>query len=332
MWQDVEAILPHAWRTVLQALPRTVYANVEEIRLRLGRPLEIVYGATYGYVTLGGMVTMHPHEGVIVAKTDMHKWLERLADYSFYTVEEEMRAGYLTMPQGHRVGLVGQVTLEHGRVRTFKHIAGCNIRLARHIPSNIAPLLPLLQEGTGYVHTLIVSPPQYGKTTLLRELARTVASPCVDATWRKEKCAVKVGIVDERSELAACIEGIPTRDVGTRTDVLDRCPKAQGMMMLIRTMSPDVLMVDEIGDAHDAAAVAEAMHAGVTVMASAHGRDVADVQRRVPLRPLFSPSSFQRFIVLQKEADAQRIVRIFDATQTLLGTMRLVPTSGMNDG
>jgi stage III sporulation protein AA len=249
VWRDVLGMLPVALRNTLYA----VTEDVEEIRLRANKPIELVRTeGQYAFI------------GPPIDRDDVQHTLERMAQFSLYSVEEQLRRGFLTMPQGHRVGWVGQVTVEDGVVRTFRSVAGCCIRIAKPFVG-IADRLCAHIDG----HTLIVSPPQCGKTTLLRDIARVLAQ------------SAKVGIVDERSEIAACVHGVPSFDVGVRTDVLDRCPKATGMMMLIRSMSPDVLIVDELGGDADAMAVREAMHAGVRVIASAHGHSVHDVQTRL---------------------------------------------------
>lgn len=122
----------------------------------------------------------------------------------------------------------------------------------------------------------------------------------------------KVGIVDERSELAGCLQGVPQRDVGPRTDVLDACPKAAGMMMLIRSMSPDVLIVDEVGRPEDGEAVWEAIHAGVAVICSAHGADVSEVAQRPMLGKLIQYGAFSRYIVLSRSQGVGTIQAIYD--------------------
>ncbi len=122
-------------------------------------------------------------------------------------------------------------------------------------------------------HTLIISPPQQGKTTLIRDLARLISR----GEWGANNVSTsgkKVGVVDERSELAACVKGVPRFDLGPRTDVMDGCPKAEGMMMMIRSLSPDVLIVDEIGRPEDADAIHEAVHTGIRVVATAHGAEL----------------------------------------------------------
>jgi stage III sporulation protein AA len=126
------------------------------------------------------------------------------------------------------------------------------------------------------------------------------------------KVGFKVGIIDERSELAACYKGVPQYDVGPRTDVLDACPKVEGMMMMIRSMSPDVLMVDEIGRPEDSAAIFEALNSGVSVVTTAHGKDLADVSKRPSIRRLIQEEVFDRYIVLSKKQGVGTVEGIFD--------------------
>ena len=151
------------------------------------------------------------------------------------------------------IGLVsrGKVVLDKGEIKTMRDISGFNIRIAREKKGVALPVLPYLLDKGRYLNTLIISPPQCGKTTLLRDLARVISYGNVHLSGKK------VSIVDERSEIAACVSGVPQRDVGPRTDVLDTCPKAEGIMMLIRSMSPDVIIADEIGRPEDVAAVGE---------------------------------------------------------------------------
>jgi stage III sporulation protein AA len=194
--------------------------------------------------------------------------------------------------------------LEDGKVRLVRDIAGFNIRIARECKDVGLPLLPALWDpAADRLHqTLIVSPPQQGKTTLIRDLARLISLGGWGAP-PDAQAGRKVGIVDERSEIAACVKGVPTFDVGPRTDVLDGCPKAEGMMMLIRSMSPDVLVVDEVGRPADAEAIREALHAGIAVIATAHGRDADDVRQRPALRELLESRVFTRIVALRRSGN-----------------------------
>ena len=125
-------------------------------------------------------------------------------------------------------------------------------------------------------HTLVISPPQAGKTTLLRDLARLIS----EGAGILGQAGKKVGIVDERSEIAGCFQGVPQLDIGTRTDVLDACPKAEGIMLMLRSLSPQVIVTDELGRAEDVQAIAEAVSAGVSVITSVHGSSLEEICQR----------------------------------------------------
>jgi stage III sporulation protein AA len=153
--------------------------------------------------------------------------------------------------------------------------------------------------------TLIISPPGVGKTTLLRDLIRQVSDGCQYGQ------GVNVGVVDERSELAGCFLGVPQLDVGMRTDVMDACPKLAGMMMLLRSMSPKVLAIDELGDGEELRCLMSASACGVKVFATVHGEDFADVKRRFGIQQERWRAVFERCLVLTPEAD-QRGVRIME--------------------
>src|SRR5690606_10491472 len=136
-------------------------------------------------------------------------------------------------------------------------------------------LVPQLFNNS-WLHTMIIGPPQTGKTTLLRDIARIISSGDHYGLFP----ASKVGIVDERSEIAGSVNGIPQMTFGPRLDVLDACPKVEGMMMMIRSMSPDVLIVDEIGRKEDADAIMEAVNAGIKLIMTTHGNSFEEIGKR----------------------------------------------------
>lgn len=297
--------LPAALRRLLERLPDADWRQVEELRIRLDRPLEWIGGGRSRFVTPQGGWTDEPLAAYRPDRETCGALLDLLTQHSLYSFEEELRRGFVTAAGGHRVGLAGKAVLENGRVKRLRDISGFNIRLAREVQGAAAGILPALfcPASGELAHTLIVSPPQQGKTTLARDLARLLSS----GGWRAGAAKAegrKVGIVDERSELAACIGGVPRFDVGPRTDVLDGCPKAEGMMMLIRSMSPEVIVVDEIGREEDAAAIREAVHAGIRVIATAHGTGPEDVSRRPVLCELMASRVFTRIVVPRRRRDA----------------------------
>jgi stage III sporulation protein AA len=245
-------------------------------------------------------------------KQDSLRLLDQITNHSMYTMEEELRRGFITIAGGHRIGLAGRTVLSGGKVEHIRDISGFNIRIAREVCGAADPVLPQLLDfkQNSVLHTLILSPPQHGKTTLIRDLARQISN----GTWGHPEArwpGLKVGIVDERSEIAGSRNGVPSYDVGPRTDVMDGCPKAEGMMMMIRSMSPEVLVVDEIGRLEDAEALAEALHAGVRVIATAHGSSLDDLSSRPALSKLLQSGFFQMYVVLRR-SDQGLSFRLWD--------------------
>lgn len=307
--------LPEPVRRSVLAIPRETESKVEEIRLRAGRPLGVTGVMGEPFLTARGLPTQDPAQALWVHRQEIETTLERMAGFSVYALEEELRQGFLTLPGGHRVGIVGHTVTEHGHVRLIKQVGGLNIRIARAVPGQALSLLPhLLDSHGGLCSTVLVSPPRAGKTTLLRELIRLISTgvPTLGLA------GLSVGVADERSELGAVYAGTPTLDLGPRTDVLDGCPKAEGLMMLIRAMGPRVLATDELGRADDARALLEAVGAGVRLCATVHGTDLDDVKRRPDLLALFEARAFDRVVVLSRRKGPGTVESVQDGTGTVL--------------
>ncbi|WP_416827183.1 stage III sporulation protein AA [Ectobacillus polymachus] len=288
-------------REVMELLPKDVQSLlqteetnfIEEIRLRVRKPMEcIVRGKPRFY-----SYTVTQEDAIFI--------LNKLSQHSLYTMEEELKRGYVTLQGGHRVGLAGKVITEKGTVKMIRDVSSFNIRIARQKIGVAKPLLPYLY-GSHWLNTMIIGPPQTGKTTMLRDVARSMSM------GSDTVASCKVAIVDERSEIAGCVKGVPQHNLGMRVDVLDACPKAEGMMMMIRSMSPDVLIVDEIGRQEDSEAIMEAIHAGVTIVVTAHGYDWEDILKRPSLRGLIEVGVFERFIELSRKKGPGTIQAIKD--------------------
>ncbi|RKP57177.1 stage III sporulation protein AA [Cohnella endophytica] len=295
-------LFPTSLRLVLEQLPAVARESLEEIRIRENRPLEISYGSRYSFVREDGTLTEQDQGAFVPSKEQCRALLERVTNHSIYAVEEELRRGYITVSGGHRIGLAGRTVLDKGAVSHLRDIAGFNVRIARAkvgFGAQVLPGLLDLKERT-IRHTLIVSPPQQGKTTLIRDLARCVSSGEWHHPAARDWGSRKVGIVDERSEIAASDRGVPTFDLGPRSDVLDACPKAEGIMMMVRSLSPEVVVVDEIGRPEDADAIYEAIHAGVRVLATAHASDMSDVFARPVLSKLAADGVFGCYVFLSR--------------------------------
>ncbi len=310
--QILPMLAPNLKKIIKECSPLTL-KKIHEIRLRESRPLMLNWDHGDCMIDLQGNNVHYIEKSYKIQREDIQKTLQLISNFSLYAFEEELKNGYLTIPGGHRIGLVGKAVLSNGKIKLQKHITGINIRITREILGAGEKLLPYVIGRNSRVYsTLIISPPQCGKTTLLRDLIRLLSYGVKEYDFR----GVKVGLVDERSEIAGCFEGLPQNDIGIRTDVIDACPKAQGMMLLIRSMSPQVLATDEIGSMEDALAVEEALKAGVSVLATAHGSNMEDFKKRPGLKRLLEHKIFKRFIFLGNSRGTGTIENIWDDDQS----------------
>jgi len=307
-------VLPATLAGPVARLPQAVRETLEEIRIRQDRPLEVVYGGRYGFLAADGKLSVSPFSAYRPTRGDCRQLIDLISNHSLYAMEEQLRRGFITVAGGHRVGIAGRVVLERGTVRHMRDIAGFNMRIAREVRGVADRILPLIwdEDLSSVRHTLVVSPPGAGKTTLVRDMARALSYGRDEGPFQRP--ALKVGIVDERSELAACVEGVPSFDVGPRTDVYDGVPKAEGMMMMIRAMSPDVIVVDEIGREEDAASIHEAVLSGIRVVATAHGRDWRDVAGKPVLKELIAAGAFSRIVVLERSRRVSGGITVLDGS------------------
>ena len=246
--------------------------TLEEIRLREEQPLGI---------RQGGRERLLEHR---VTGAELRETLEYISGYSLYAYENEMRQGFLTVEGGHRVGIAGKIIPQDGAVKNFQYISSVNIRISHEIPGCADRLFPAVLEEGKLCHTLIISPPGRGN----------------------------VGVVDERSEIGGCFQGVPQNRLGSRTDILDNCPKAEGMMMLIRAMAPRVVAVDEVGTKQDLEALGYAMHCGATLLATVHGTSLEEIRAKPLFSSLVKGQEFGRYIVLDARGATGKIEGIYD--------------------
>lgn len=279
--------------------------SVEEIRLRINRPVFVLCKGKEKYLTKFN--ELKPSNTLqnprIVTKDDLVESLNYISRYSRYACEEEIRQGFFTIQGGHRIGIGGQVIVEKEQVRSFKQITFLTIRIAHEIKGCASFLLPYLYEDGHFLHTLIAAGPGNGKTTLLRDLIRQISN------GNDEHTGVNVGVVDERSEIGASFLGVPQNDVGIRTDILDACPKVVGIKMLLRTMNPAVIAVDEIGTLKDLEAIYQIIGCGCTILATAHSR----MDNHLFLHTILEGKKlFERIVMLGNRENNEQIVSIYN--------------------
>ncbi|WHH59646.1 stage III sporulation protein AA [Petroclostridium sp. X23] len=309
IYNDILLCVSTEVRNIIRKIPGYVLEPVEEIRLRANKPL-MLYDHTIGwFVTPEGKFSEDESSSYLVSQDDINNSLELMSNNSIYSIQEELRNGFITVSGGHRVGITGKVIANGQKVSHIKDISAMNIRISKQIIGAADHMIKHIIKRPNIVHnTLIISPPQCGKTTMLRDIARQLSYGINDCNFQ----GIKVGIVDERSEIAGCYKGIPQNDVGPRTDVLDACPKACGLIMMIRSMSPAVIITDEIGMEEDIAALKQVLNAGVKIITSIHGYSRQDVLRRPLIGKLIGDNIFEKIIILSKSRGTGTIEEIID--------------------
>ncbi|MBQ2602031.1 MAG: stage III sporulation protein AB [Oscillospiraceae bacterium] len=273
-------LLPHNLRERAREIKREERAACEEFRLRLGYPASFVMPE--GERSMGG----DP-----VTKRELGFVLEAATGASVHSASSRLAEGFITAKGGFRVGLCGAVGLSEGEPGGFTSISSAAIRISREHRGACVPIIGSIYSGGAVKSTLIISPPGGGKTTLLRDVVRYIS----DAEG-----GPRVGLCDERSEIAAFFDGEPTMDVGRRTDTLDGCPKARAVNMLLRSMNPGVIALDEITAEEDAEAITRAAHCGVKLIATAHAASRSELAERPTYRSLLASGVFEELIVIRK--------------------------------
>ena len=288
-----EQVLPRDLRACLKDLEPAERTSLEEVRLRAGFPMSIVIGGTER--------TPDPWKDRLLTEADLRRVLEVAGGGSVHTILDQLRAGYVTASGGVRLGVCGTAAADGGILRSFRTVTSLAVRVPHTIPGIARPLLPALMEDGLLQSTLILSPPGWGKTTLLRDLIR-----CLSAG--EGITPLRVGVADERGELGA---GDLRLFLGPRTDVLENVPKAAALLMLLRGMSPQVLAADEITAPEDIRAMKTAAGCGAVLLATAHGTDPEDLRSRSLYRDLLDSGIFRRFVLVGME-DGRRTYRVTD--------------------
>lgn len=298
-------------------------SDLEEIRLRIGQPMfvytrqkELVLVQNGGR-TLNDVFRDSREQNVYekayrITEQDLLEMQNYISNYSLYAWQEELRNGFLTIQGGHRIGLAGGTTNQDGRISGISYLTFFNIRVAHEKIGCAEKILPYIQgdktdRKQRINNTLIISSPGTGKTTMLRDCVRSLSYS-----------GFKVGLVDERSEIAASYHGIPQNDIGPRTDVLDGCNKPEGIQMLLRAMSPEVIAVDELGTDEDFRAVEQAAYSGCKVIGTVHASSIKELQEKPTLKKWCEKELFERFVLIEKGENGVREFKVYNNRWELL--------------
>lgn len=279
---DAARVLPGEMARALNRMDEQSLENAEEIRLRTG------YEPTL--LTQGGEMPFF--DGRLVTGDDLDTVLQRATMSSLHTAREQLRHGFITCKGAVRIGVCGLVTIDGGisGIRDFSSIA---IRIPRQVKGAGAAAVSAIIGDE--LSALIISPPGGGKTTFLRELIRVTSQG-----------GTRVSVADERGEIAAVHDGRPMFDIGGSADVMSLCPKAQGAMMLLKSMNPQVIALDEITASEDIQAIREITSCGVRLYATAHARNPDDLKKRPLYSELLALGAFSCVVTISKNGKERK--------------------------
>jgi len=282
--------LPDFMRQALRCIPDDMRTRTTEIRMRAGAALSLTLPEGPMYVTESGRVTPLWRGGCLrLTGEQLALILRSLCDYSVHSYTEDIARGYITLPGGHRAGLCGTAVLERGAVSAVREISSVNLRIAREIPGAAAQLCAKIYANGQLPSVLVAGPPGSGKTTILRDLACKLS----------DNYSRRVAVVDERGELAGARGGAPCCHVGANTDVLSGYPKGEGVLLALRSLSPEIIVCDELGGEADAAALEAGLHAGVSFAATVHAGSAEDALNRPVVRRLLACGAFDWLVQLE---------------------------------
>lgn len=296
--------MPAKIKTILKNVDDGVFIHAEEIRIRLNKPLYLRAGTNELFLNEKGICNIK--SAFCPEKEDINKIMEFISGFSAYAFSEEIKRGFIPLPKGVRVGICGKAVIENGQVKTLKNISGFNFRIPREITGCSGKIIDFITYPKIF-HTLIVSPPCCGKTTLLRDIIKNL-SDGIDGKFR----GVNVAVADERSEIAGTFMGVSENNLGKRTDVIDGGKKEESIYMLLRAMAPQVIAFDEIGTVKEVSAICDAANSGVKIICTIHSEDIEDLKTRFIFKEIEKRNIFERYVVLSGKNGPGTVEGVYD--------------------
>ena len=268
--------------------------TVREIRLRRGKPVVVITEGGVCFLQGTGRLTKIPSS--LAAETDereLEEIFHRVCSYSVYACKDAVNRGFVTVEGGHRAGIGGTAVTENGKVSAVRDISCINLRIAREIHGAADEIFRRCFSD-GFSGLIVAGPPSSGKTTVLRDLARQLSG-------EERGVFSKVFVCDERGEIGAVHNGRVQNDLGINCDVLTSYPKSEGILIGLRSFSPDIIICDEIASDEEADAVEAGLCSGVHFALSVHAMNKSDLQSKPIVRRLLKSGCFGNVVLLSGE-------------------------------
>lgn len=278
------------------------FSKLYEIRLRNGQPITINYNNNIYFIGESGL-TNQEDRALTADKEDISQIINNASNYSLYAINDQLKQGYISAYGGIRIGVVGEIVDENASIITVKNFNGINIRIPHEVKGCSLNILPYLFNQNEFLNTLIVSSPGAGKTTFLRDICYQISN---------HNMPFNILILDERNEIASCYDGKNTLNVGKFTDVITGGNKKVGFLNGIRSMSPDIICTDELGNIEDYNSINMAHTCGVKLLASIHASSVFELNYKQGFKEIMKDKIFKRFILLTNKPNKGTIVGVFD--------------------
>lgn len=281
--------------------------KLNEIRLRANSPTIVYYGGRY-FLGESGLADSSK-DALKVTIQELNDIVFRACECSVYAHNEELKQGFVTLQNGIRIGICGEIVMDNGNIKTIKNFSSLNIRIPFQVKDCSLKALPYLHNENGIFNTLVIAPPGAGKTTFIRDLSAQLSDKFI---------AKNLLIVDERNEIGAVFDGKKSLYIGNYSDIYSSCTKEFGIINGIRTMSPDVIILDELANKNDIDALFNAIGCGVKVVATTHSKDYYELQTKPFFREILKMCVFERFVVLSNIQGVGTLESIWDKDSTCL--------------
>lgn len=292
-------------KTLLSQLNDDVKSNTQEIRLRSNMPIILTgsYGCSF-ISGLGRVTYICTETSVKISSAELADTFNRICGFSMHSHQSSILNGYVTIEGGHRAGICGTGACENGKLVAVRDISSVNLRIAGEYYGAADDIISKIY-SQGLKSVIIAGAPSTGKTTILRDMARQLSCGVCEKYY-------KTVIVDERKEIAAVKNGIPQNDIGINCDVLDLYPKGEGILSALRSLSPEIIICDEIGALDEMQAIESGVNSGVKFAISVHASSFNEIVRRPQIKRLISSNAFDYLVLLKSNCAPCTIAKIYE--------------------